>query len=185
MRLRLAPLFLLALAACTTAPVAPRTVALEVDRTLPPPRIETRRGDNYEYREPQAVPGAPRLFAELHGQRAHMGSQLEHALYAKAPPEAFRPYRGEGEPRIRARFVAAVLAGSAEDNAELGLVLRVRAHLVSGDDADSTVLGEALYEGRKRRVSDWLANDALPLREELAAGIDRLATDLTERLRER
>jgi hypothetical protein len=178
---RLLPLLLLA--ACTTAP--PRTFSLQVDPVLPPPRIETRNLDAYEYRAPDAVRGARQIFDALHGKRLDLPTQLEKALQAKAPPSVRLNPLSSAAPRIHARFVAAVLSGEVGENASLALVLRVRAHFFAKDGSDGTVLGEALYEGRKRRAADWLADDARLLRDEVGWGIEALAAELAAQLRAR
>jgi hypothetical protein len=135
------------------------------------------------FHPPDAAPGTARLFAELHGRRADLPGLLSNAIVPKVKGHRIDRAGANGDGVLQVEFVAVMLAGDVGQDAEVGLLLQARGRITAGD-VTAWDWGDFNYEGPKRRIAQWMADDARSLHEEMAAAAAELATQLAEKMRE-
>jgi hypothetical protein len=70
----------------------------------------------------------------------------------------------------------------AESDSRLTLTVTARARVVRAVDGTELSMHTAMYRGRVRRYTDWVANSALDVRKELDRASQSLAADIVARL---
>lgn len=104
------------------------------------------------------------------------GRQTPHRYLPGVDPAA-----GRAEAQLRLSIQAIDLAGDVGDDARVCLVLVAHAAL-STPAASLPGFGEFSYRGGKRRLSEWLKDDAQLFREEVGAASRSIAKDVALRL---
>jgi hypothetical protein len=95
-----------------------------------------------------------------------------HVLQARPADEA----QPSGETALQLRFTTLRLEGDVGEDAEVALVTAVSANLQT--PAATAFWGEYRYDGSRRRVSEWKANDAKLFREEILAALDQISMQI-------